>query len=120
MHTRGPLWPGTCWPWGKGRVVWLGAVLERAILPSEILKTSPHSLSLPRRHRRYEDFCGAVALGPSCPDFRALCLRLVAELATLGVLERRREEGAEALSAGEGTCGVAGPQVGSPGAATAP
>nr|XP_045041495.1 protein FAM98C isoform X2 [Desmodus rotundus] len=51
----------------------------------------------------YEDFCGAVALGPSCPDFRALCLRLVAELATLGVLERRREEGAEALSAGEGS-----------------
>uniref|UniRef100_K9IJQ4 Protein FAM98C n=1 Tax=Desmodus rotundus TaxID=9430 RepID=K9IJQ4_DESRO len=51
----------------------------------------------------YEDFCGAVALGPSCPDFRALCLWLVAELATLGVLERRREEGAEALSAGEGS-----------------
>lgn len=41
-----------------------------------------------------------MALGPSCPDFRALCVRLAAELATLGVLER--EEGLEALSAGEG------------------
>ncbi|XP_036886657.1 protein FAM98C isoform X2 [Sturnira hondurensis] len=49
----------------------------------------------------YEDFLGSVALGPSCPDFRALCVRLAAELATLGVLER--EEGAEALSAGEGS-----------------
>ncbi|XP_045702844.1 protein FAM98C isoform X4 [Phyllostomus hastatus] len=48
----------------------------------------------------YEDFWGAVALGPSCPDFRALCVRLVAELATLGVLER---EGLEAGSAGEGS-----------------
>ncbi|XP_035869474.1 protein FAM98C isoform X2 [Phyllostomus discolor] len=48
----------------------------------------------------YEDFLGAVALGPSCPDFRALCVRLVAELATLGVLER---EGLEAMSAGEGS-----------------
>ncbi|KAM5295819.1 protein FAM98C isoform 2-T2 [Glossophaga mutica] len=49
----------------------------------------------------YEDFLGSVALGPSCPDFRTLCVRLAAELATLGVLER--EEGAEALSAGEGS-----------------
>lgn len=50
----------------------------------------------------YEKFLGAAALGPSCPDFRALCARLAAELATLGALEQGREEGAEALSAGEG------------------
>lgn len=37
-----------------------------------------------------------------CPDFRALCARLAAELAALGALEREREEGAEALSAGDG------------------
>ncbi|XP_059522646.1 protein FAM98C isoform X3 [Myotis daubentonii] len=50
----------------------------------------------------YENFLGAAALSPSCPDFRALCARLAAELATLGALEREREEGAEALSAGDG------------------
>lgn len=68
----------------------------------------PRPLSLPRRRRRYEKFLGAAALGPSCPDFRALCARLAAELATLGALEQEREEGAEALSAGEGRCGAAG------------
>lgn len=47
----------------------------------------------------YEDFLGAAASSPQCPDFRALCARLAAELATLGALE---EEGAEALSAGDG------------------
>nr|KAF6406735.1 family with sequence similarity 98 member C [Molossus molossus] len=50
----------------------------------------------------YENFLEAAALGPSCPDFRALCARLAAELATLGALEREREEGAEALSVGDG------------------
>ncbi|KAK2500250.1 hypothetical protein MC885_017253 [Smutsia gigantea] len=48
----------------------------------------------------YEGFLGAAPLGTSCPDFRALCARLVAELATLGAWER--EEGAETLSAGDG------------------
>ncbi|XP_054566619.1 protein FAM98C isoform X3 [Eptesicus fuscus] len=50
----------------------------------------------------YEDFLGAAARSPLCPDFRALCARLAAELAALGALEREREEGAEALSAGDG------------------
>uniref|UniRef100_A0A8C0E450 Family with sequence similarity 98 member C n=1 Tax=Balaenoptera musculus TaxID=9771 RepID=A0A8C0E450_BALMU len=50
----------------------------------------------------YEGFPGAASLGNSCPDFRALCARLAAELATLGALERQREEGTEALSAGDG------------------
>lgn len=50
----------------------------------------------------YEDFPGAAALGPWCPDFRTLCARLAAELATVGALEREREEGAEALSVGNG------------------
>ncbi|XP_054444877.1 protein FAM98C [Pteronotus mesoamericanus] len=50
----------------------------------------------------YKDSLGAVARGPSCPDFRALCVRLAEELATLGALELERGEGAEALSAGEG------------------
>ncbi|XP_023988408.1 protein FAM98C isoform X3 [Physeter macrocephalus] len=50
----------------------------------------------------YEGFPGAASLGTSCPDFRALCARLAAELATLGALERQREEGTEALSAGDG------------------
>uniref|UniRef100_G1QBD0 Family with sequence similarity 98 member C n=1 Tax=Myotis lucifugus TaxID=59463 RepID=G1QBD0_MYOLU len=36
----------------------------------------------------YENFLGAAALSPSCPDFRALCRRLEAELVTLGALER--------------------------------
>ncbi|KAM4825662.1 protein FAM98C [Thomomys bottae] len=42
-----------------------------------------------------------VARGSWCPDFRALCARLAAELATLGALEQR-EEGAEVLSARDG------------------
>lgn len=70
----------------------------------------PRPLSLPGRRRRYENFLEAAALGPSCPDFRALCARLAVELVTLGALEREREEGAEALSVGDGTCGAAGPR----------
>ncbi|XP_037675537.1 protein FAM98C isoform X2 [Choloepus didactylus] len=50
----------------------------------------------------YEGFAEAAARGPSCPDFRALCARLVAELEALGALGREQEEGAEALNAGEG------------------
>nr|XP_031537613.1 protein FAM98C isoform X6 [Vicugna pacos] len=50
----------------------------------------------------YEGFPETASPGTSCPDFRALCARLAAELATLGVLKREREEGAEALSAGGG------------------
>lgn len=80
----------------------------------------PGSLSPWRRRRRYEDFLGAAARSPSCPDFRALCARLAAELATLGALEREREEGAEALSAGDGTCGAAGPARRSPAPAPRP
>ncbi|KAF4010983.1 hypothetical protein G4228_002287 [Cervus hanglu yarkandensis] len=54
---------------------------------------------------RYEGCPGSASLGTSCPEFRALCARLAAELATLGALEREREEGTEALSAGDGTHG---------------
>ncbi|XP_076988087.1 protein FAM98C isoform X2 [Tamandua tetradactyla] len=50
----------------------------------------------------YEGFPGAAAWGPSCPDFRALCARLAAELTALGALEQEQEEGAEALDFGEG------------------
>ncbi|XP_016020759.2 protein FAM98C isoform X1 [Rousettus aegyptiacus] len=50
----------------------------------------------------YEGFPEVAALGPSSPDFRALCTRLAAELASLGALEREREEVAEALRAGPG------------------
>ncbi|XP_027474044.1 protein FAM98C isoform X3 [Zalophus californianus] len=50
----------------------------------------------------YEGFSGAPSLGTSCPDFRALCARLAAELATLGALERERGESAEALRADDG------------------
>ncbi|KAI5757932.1 unnamed protein product [Gulo gulo] len=50
----------------------------------------------------YEGFSGAPPLGPSCPDFRALCARLAAELASLGALERARGESAEALRADDG------------------
>ncbi|XP_032697671.1 protein FAM98C isoform X2 [Lontra canadensis] len=50
----------------------------------------------------YEGFSGAPSLGPSCPNFRALCARLAAELASLGALERERGESAEALRAGDG------------------
>ncbi|XP_013976130.1 protein FAM98C isoform X6 [Canis lupus baileyi] len=50
----------------------------------------------------YEGFSGATSRGTSCPDFRALCARLAAELATLGALERERGESAEALRAGDG------------------
>lgn len=59
-----------------------------------------------------------AALGPSSPDFRALCTRLAAELASLGALERQREEVAEALRAG--TCGAEGLEGWRPGAAAAP
>lgn len=59
-------------------------------------------------------------LGPSCRDFRALCARLAAELASLGALEREKEEVAEALSAGYGTCAAEGLEGWSPGAAAAP
>uniref|UniRef100_A0A2K5UY19 Family with sequence similarity 98 member C n=1 Tax=Macaca fascicularis TaxID=9541 RepID=A0A2K5UY19_MACFA len=45
---------------------------------------------------------GTASRGASCPDFRALCVRLAAELATLGALEQQREAGAEVLSAGDG------------------
>uniref|UniRef100_A0A2I3GFW0 Family with sequence similarity 98 member C n=1 Tax=Nomascus leucogenys TaxID=61853 RepID=A0A2I3GFW0_NOMLE len=45
---------------------------------------------------------GAASRGASCPDFRGLCVRLAAELATLGALEQQREAGAEVLSAGDG------------------
>ncbi|XP_019606896.2 protein FAM98C isoform X1 [Rhinolophus sinicus] len=50
----------------------------------------------------YEGFPGTAALGPLCPDFRALCARLMAELETLGALKREREEGAEVLSLSDG------------------
>ncbi|XP_012903131.1 protein FAM98C isoform X2 [Mustela putorius furo] len=50
----------------------------------------------------YEGFPGAPSLGPWCPDFRALCARLAAELASLGALERERGQSAEALRAGDG------------------
>ncbi|XP_012512549.1 PREDICTED: protein FAM98C [Propithecus coquereli] len=50
----------------------------------------------------YGGFPGAASRGTSCPDFRALCGRLAAELATLGALEQQLEEGAEVLSAGDG------------------
>lgn len=59
---------------------------------------------------RYEGFSGAPSLGPSCPDFRALCARLAAELASLGALEREGGQSAEALRAGDGTCGAGGPE----------
>lgn len=103
----GPRWSGTCWRWGKGSGLWLG-VQEGAGLPSEIPTNLPHPLPLPRPRRRYEGFSGAASLGTSCPDFRALCARLAAELATLGALERQREEGTEALNAGDGTHGAGG------------
>ncbi|XP_008962922.2 protein FAM98C isoform X2 [Pan paniscus] len=45
---------------------------------------------------------GAASRGASCPDFRGLCVRLAAELGTLGALEQQREAGAEVLSAGDG------------------
>uniref|UniRef100_A0A2K5RJS2 Family with sequence similarity 98 member C n=1 Tax=Cebus imitator TaxID=2715852 RepID=A0A2K5RJS2_CEBIM len=45
---------------------------------------------------------GLASQGSSCPDFRALCAQLAAELATLGALEQQREAGAEVLSAGDG------------------
>lgn len=104
----GPPWPGTCWPWGKGCGVWLGGE-EEAGLPSEILTDLPRPLPLPRPRCRYEGFPERASPGPSCPDFRALCARLAAELATLDALEREKEEGTEALSAGDGTRGEEGP-----------
>lgn len=84
--------------------MWLG-VQEGADLPSEILTNLSHTLPLFRRRRRFEGCPGAASPGTSCPDFRALCARLAAELGTLGALEREREEGTEALSAGDGTHG---------------
>ncbi|XP_064149668.1 protein FAM98C isoform X1 [Loxodonta africana] len=50
----------------------------------------------------YGGFLGAASRGAWCPDFRALCARLLAELAALGALRQGQEEGAEALSAGDG------------------
>ncbi|XP_014651568.1 PREDICTED: protein FAM98C [Ceratotherium simum simum] len=50
----------------------------------------------------YEGFPGAASLSTSCPDFRALCARLAAELAALGALEREPEWCAGALSGGDG------------------
>lgn len=96
-----------------------GGVQEETGLPSEILTNLPRPFSLPRPRRRYEGFPGTAALGPSCPDFRALCARLAAELATLGALKREREEGAEVLSASDGTCGVGGSEGWSPRTAAA-
>ncbi|XP_069854885.1 protein FAM98C-like isoform X1 [Dipodomys merriami] len=49
----------------------------------------------------YEVLPETVSRGAWCSDFRALCARLAAELATLGALEPR-EEGAEVLSARDG------------------
>lgn len=93
---------------------------EETDLPSEILTDLPRPFSLPRPRRRYEGFPGTAALGPLCPDFRALCARLMAELETLGALKREREEGAEVLSLSDGRCGVGGPEGWSPRAAAAP
>uniref|UniRef100_F6YIT6 Family with sequence similarity 98 member C n=1 Tax=Callithrix jacchus TaxID=9483 RepID=F6YIT6_CALJA len=45
---------------------------------------------------------GLASRDASCPDFRALCAQLAAELAKLGALEQQREAGAEVLSAGDG------------------
>lgn len=59
---------------------------------------------------RYGAFPEAVSRGASCPDFRVLCARLAAELATLGALERQQDEGVEVLSAGDGTWRAAGPE----------
>ncbi|XP_060041839.1 protein FAM98C isoform X1 [Erinaceus europaeus] len=52
----------------------------------------------------YEGLPGAASLDASCPDFRALCSRLVAELAALGAPQREREpeQGAGAQSTGHG------------------
>lgn len=94
---------------GTGGRWWLGAQ-EGTGLPSEIPTDLSSPLPLPRPRHRYEGFSGATSLGTSCPDFRALCARLAAELATLGALEREREESAEVLRAGDGTCGAGGPE----------
>ncbi|XP_012376511.2 protein FAM98C [Dasypus novemcinctus] len=48
----------------------------------------------------YNGFAEAASRGTACPDFRALCARLAAELAALGALEE--SEGAKALNTGEG------------------
>ncbi|XP_007953729.1 protein FAM98C [Orycteropus afer afer] len=50
----------------------------------------------------YGSFLEAASRGTLCPDFRALCMRLVAELAALGALKQGHEEGAEAPSVGDG------------------
>ncbi|XP_075393393.1 protein FAM98C [Tenrec ecaudatus] len=43
----------------------------------------------------YGAFVGAASRGTLCPDFRALCERLAAELVALGAPQRGQEEGAE-------------------------
>lgn len=65
---------------------------------------------LPLSRRSYEGLPGAASLDASCPDFRALCSRLAAELAALGAPQREREpeQGAGAQSTGHGTPGGAG------------
>ncbi|KAM9225630.1 protein FAM98C isoform 2-T2 [Dugong dugon] len=52
----------------------------------------------------YEGFLGAASRGTWCSDLRALCARLMAELAALGALKQEQEEGAKALTAGNGLC----------------
>ncbi|PNJ06787.1 FAM98C isoform 9, partial [Pongo abelii] len=74
-------------PPGRGRK----GILSDIPAPSRCL--GPH---------RYGGVPGAASRGASCPDFRGLCVRLAAELATLGALEQQREAGAEVLSAGDG------------------
>ncbi|XP_023577316.1 protein FAM98C [Octodon degus] len=49
----------------------------------------------------YGAFPEVASRGTSCPDFRALCARLAAELVTLGAVERQ-DGGVEELSAGDG------------------
>lgn len=68
-------------------------------LPAPFRSLGPH---------RYGGVPGTASRGASCPDFRALCVRLAAELATLGALEQQREAGAEVLSAGDGKHGAGG------------
>lgn len=89
-------------------------------LPSEIPSDLCTPSRLPRPRHRYERFSGATSLGTSCPDFRALCARLAAELATLGALQREQEESAEVLRAGDGTCAAEGPEGWGREAAAAP
>ncbi|XP_006871606.1 PREDICTED: protein FAM98C [Chrysochloris asiatica] len=64
---------------------------ERAVMAQDLLALG------------YGDFLGAASQGIRCPDFRALCVRLVAELAALGALKQGQEEGAEERSDGPDT-----------------